>query len=100
MRTVVVTGPGVVELAYTWLPTWIGINASLKKEIEAALAEGIVGRALTEEVLDQIHEEVVDFLAKRFPYIEGLRDYLDSLKFVQVNPHHEEQDRPAPSSPR
>lgn len=84
VRVVVHTRPGVVELAYTWLPTWIGINTSLKKEIETALSKKIVGRVISEKTLDDIHDEVIDFLAQRFPNVDGLRDYLDSLKFISL----------------
>jgi len=84
MRLVVSPETGVVELNYTWLPTWIGINTPLKNELEKALADKLVGKPLTEEVLDEAHDLVVDFFAQRFPSMKGLRDYLDSLKFVTI----------------
>ena len=84
MRLVVSPEPGVVELNYTWLPVWIGINTPLKNELEQAIADKLVGRKLTEETLDEAHELVVDFFAQRFPALKGLRDFLDSIKFVTI----------------
>jgi hypothetical protein len=90
MRVVVATGKGVVELAYTWLPTFIGMNTPLKTEMEKALQKKVLGRPLDERVLDEIHDLVVDWLCEKFPHIEGFRDYLDALKFVSVkNPMQE-----------
>lgn len=83
MRFVVHTGPGQVELNYLWLPTWIGMNKLIKEEMEAALAEKVEGRPLTEETLDEVHAEVVDWLSKRFGSMPGLFDYLDAIKHVR-----------------
>jgi hypothetical protein len=80
MRFVLLEDNGVLTLNFMWLPTWIGMNASLKKEIEKALSEKFVGRPSTD--LDAMHEEVIDFLVTKFPHA-GLRDYLDGIKFVQ-----------------
>lgn len=82
MRTVVPTEEGVLELNYLWLPTWIGINSILKKQIEDELGEKIVGLEMTDDTLNQIDEMVVDFLVEQNPHIEGLKDFLDGLKFV------------------
>lgn len=84
MRVVVATGKGVIGLAYTWLPTFIGMNTPLKKEMEQALQKKVLGRPLDERVLDEVHDLVVDWLCEKFPEIDGLRDYLDSLKYVTV----------------
>lgn len=83
MKLVVVPEPGVLELNYMWLPTWIGINTPLKQELEAALRTKLVGKDLTEASIDEAHDLVVDFFSTKFPNLVGLRDYLDSLKFVQ-----------------
>ncbi len=83
MRFVVHTGPGQVELNYLWLPTWIGMNKQIKEEMEAALAEKVEGRPLTEDTLDEVHTEVVDWLSKRFTSLPGLFDYLDAVKHVR-----------------
>jgi hypothetical protein len=82
MRAVVVTGPGELELNYMMLPTFIGMNAALKKELEAVVKPLIEGKPWTESTVDEAHELVLDFLEKKFPPIAGLRDYLDGLKYV------------------
>lgn len=83
MRVVVVTDPGVLELNFMWLPTWIGINGELKKEIEGALSDMLVGKAMTTPVLDEANDLVIQYLVKKFHNVVGLSDYLDGLKFVQ-----------------
>lgn len=81
MRAVIRTGPGVVELNWMWLPTFVGMNAQLKKELEERLAPKLEGRPL-EDSLDDAHEMVIEFLVEKFPALEGLRDYLDAMKYV------------------
>lgn len=82
MRAVVVTDPGKLELSFMWLPTFIGQDNRLKKEIEEKLAPDLVGKELTEETLDFAHDRVVEFICEKYK-ITGLRDYLDALKFVE-----------------
>ncbi len=82
MRAVVMTEPGVLELNYMWLPTFIGMNTALKGEIEKTLAPQLEGMPMDEATLDWAHEQVVSFLEKRFTHVTGLRDLLDSLKFL------------------
>jgi hypothetical protein len=82
MRAVVVTEPGKLELNYMWLPTFIGMSNRMKMELEQKLAPELVGKELTEGMLDLAHERVVDFILEKFP-LPGLRDYLDAIKFVQ-----------------
>jgi hypothetical protein len=81
MRVVVVVAPNVLELNWTWLPTFVGMNNRVKQDLERELSPKLVGRVMDEETLDYAHEEVVAFLERRFP-VSGLRDYLDALKFV------------------
>lgn len=80
MRFVQYVGNGRLELNYMWLPTWMGMDAALKKEIEQALAEKFQGRTVDE--LDALNDELLDWLQERFSALSGLRDYLDGLKFV------------------
>lgn len=91
MRAVVRTAPGVVELNWTWLPTWIGMNAQLKKELEERLAPKLEGRPL-EEALDDAHEMVIEFLVEKFPALKGMRDYLDALKYVEDEPEQPKKE--------
>jgi hypothetical protein len=59
------------------------MNKQLKEEMEAALASTIEGRPLTEEVLDQVHDEVIDWISKKFVTLPGLFEYLDAIKHVR-----------------
>lgn len=79
-------GGGVLELNYMWLPTWIGMNAALKREIEAELAKTIVNRTVSEGTFSEIDREIIEWLSKRFPKLEGLREYLEGLKFLTQTP--------------
>ena len=90
MRAVIRTAPGVVELNFMWLPTFVGMNAQLKKEIEERLKPKLEGRPL-EETLDDAHEMVIDFLVERFPALTGLRDYLDAMKYVTEDGSDQQQ---------
>jgi hypothetical protein len=82
VKLVVATEPGVVELNYMWMPTWLGINPQLKKDLEGKLQALLIGQPLTDALLDQAHDQVLQFLVQRHPQFDGLRDYLDALKFV------------------
>ena len=81
MRTIIVSGRGAVEVNWSWLPTWIGMNSSLIKEIEVALSPTLLGQSLNTEVLDKANTLLIDFLVKKFK-VPGLFDYLDGLKYI------------------
>jgi hypothetical protein len=85
MKAVIKTAPGEVELNWMWLPTFVGMNAQLKKELEERLAPKLMSLPI-DEGLEQAHEMVIDFLVERFPNLKGLRDYLDALKYVEDGP--------------
>jgi hypothetical protein len=78
------TEVGHIELNWSWLPTWIGMNTALLREIEAAVSPMVVGRALTDDLLEEIHQLVIDFLKQKYVNISGIDDYLDGLKFVTM----------------
>ncbi len=82
MRAVVAVAPGELELNWTFLPSFIGMNAALKKELEESLKPVIEGQAWTESALDQAHDVVLDFIEKKFTALRGLREYLEALKYV------------------
>lgn len=84
MRFVVATAPGVVELAYMWLPQFAGMDPHLKAVIENDLAARLVGKEMTEEVLDAAHDRVIELICETHPSLPGLRDYLDAVKFVEA----------------
>lgn len=83
MRVVTVNGR-VVELNYMWLPTWLGQNALFKQQLESDLREQIEGLELTERNLDKIHTMVLNYIVEKNQHVEGLFDYLDGLKFVEL----------------
>lgn len=85
MRTVIRTDEGVLELNWQWLPTWLGMNHVFKSDLEKSLQKKIVGKPMTDDVLDEVNGMVIDYIEERFGAdIDGLRDYLDGLKFVSL----------------
>lgn len=88
MRLVQVGGPGVVELNWTWLPTWLGQNTILKQEIEAHITEWMKQKEspvyMDDSTLDEMHDEVMSFLRAKFPEPKGLMDYLEGLGHVHI----------------
>lgn len=84
MRFVHLTSQGQLELNYLWLPTWLGINQVAATAVMQQLKSKVVGLPATEDNLDIINTMVIDVLAEKYPSVEGLRDYLDGLKFVRT----------------
>ena len=82
MRFVERTAPGTLGLVWIWLPTWIGMNSQLLRELEESIAESIVGKAIDEDTLDLAQSLILDELERRFPQNHGLHAYLDGIKFV------------------
>lgn len=83
MRLVVQTEPGVFEVNFMWIPSWIGFNTALMSELPPIISEGMEGRVIDEDLLDELDARVVAWAVKRFPNIQGLDAYLDALKFVK-----------------
>jgi hypothetical protein len=84
MRFVHPLGPGQIGLNYAWLPTWLGMNVDALRALEVALKDKAVGRPVTEEVLDELHDQLMEVIETKYATIEGLRDYLDGIKFVRA----------------
>ena len=82
MRAVVVTEPGKVEFSFMWALLFIAQNPDLKKELDKVLGAEFVGKPMTEEMLDNMHERVLDIICAKFK-VRGLRDYLDAMKYVE-----------------
>lgn len=78
-------GPGSIGLNYMWLPTWVGMNKALLKEIEEYVTPILMGQELTDETLTKADEAAIQFLVQKFPDISGLFEYLDGLKYVETN---------------
>lgn len=92
MKIIVRTGPGAVGLNYMWLPTFVGMNTALVREIEAHVAPFLVGKELTDEVLDFAGEAALDYLVKKFPSVSGIFEYLEGLKYVESHGESEGQE--------
>ena len=65
-----------------WLPTWIGMNHTIKKEIEEKIGKGFKGHELTTETLDAMDEAIIGLLQEKFPSIL-FEEYLRALKHVR-----------------
>lgn len=103
MRLVERTGPGALQVSWSWLPTWIGMNVNLIRELDEHLGKSLLGRELTEETLDLANEKALSFLEEKFKDIPGLFEYLDGLKYVMVDgnaaaQHQKEEEGRASSS--
>ncbi len=83
MRAVIRTAPGKLEVAFMLLPTFIGMDTPFLKELGARLSKDLVGKPMTDAVLDDAHNKVLDAICERHKAIIGLRDYLESLKYVE-----------------
>lgn len=99
MRLVVSPSYGQLSLNCNWLPMWIGMNVQLKKELDKEIRAKAVGRPMTEETLDEINEVALSAICARFPMLEGLRDYLDGLKYVTLPENSDAKDREDEPSP-
>ena len=85
MRTVVRVDRGVLEVNYMWLPSWIGMNSVLMKELGEYMRSKAEGKELNTDTLDELDLEVRNFLCQRFPTIEGLDRYLNGLIHVKYD---------------
>lgn len=73
------TSPGHFELNYMWLPTWLGMNAERKRQVEEHICAVFVGKEATPE---DLHREVIDHLCQQFPLIDGLSAYLHAVEGI------------------
>jgi hypothetical protein len=74
--------PEVLEVAWMWLPTFIGQNTALLTELDAALAEEFSPPVLmTEENLNEMHRFVINHICDKLK-IPGLWNYLSSVADV------------------
>lgn len=75
--------PKDLEVAWMWLPTFIGENKIVLAELDRALAEAFPPPfELSNELLEKFHDFAIDWLVKKFD-IRGLREYLLALRFVE-----------------
>jgi hypothetical protein len=74
--------PGVVEVNFMWLPTFIGQNPVVMKEMHTALSKEFVKEQLTEEMMWAMHHKIISWLEARFPF-EGIGKYLHAIEEVK-----------------
>jgi len=84
VRTVVPVDRGVVELNWMWLPTFIGMDSVVRRDLQKQVTGLFEGKDLTDSVLHDAHCFVVDFLCSKYPSVDGLDLYLDALKFIEL----------------
>lgn len=81
MKAVIKSGKNSLEINWSWLPTWMGMNTALMNELDSLIRPHIVGKPMNQDTLDTAHDLVLDFLVEKYK-IPGLYDYLDGLKYV------------------
>lgn len=84
MRLVVATDPGTVEINYTWLPTWIGMNEQLIRRLATRIRPMAINRPLDDETLALLEHTLIQLLVDEFPYIEGLGDLLRGIHNIKI----------------
>lgn len=83
MRVIQVADDGAIELSWMWLPTFIGQNYPVMKELGRAWEEKFSeGVEHTPEGLDEIHDFTIEWLCGKFP-MPGLDKYLSALAHVE-----------------
>lgn len=72
----------VFEVAWMWLPTFIGQNTALLHELDSVLRTQFPPPLeANADVLDQIHDYVIEWVCSRIK-IPGLEKYLQAIRFV------------------
>jgi hypothetical protein len=83
VRLVHKTESGKLELNWMWLPTCVGMNPAFVKDLDTRLRDLAVGRALTEELHDQMDATVIEAVCSYFPGVQGIDEYLNGLRHVK-----------------
>lgn len=81
MYLVIASGDGKLLFNTMWAPVWIGLDRSLCEELQQGLRP-FADRPLTQELLREVHDHLVEDICARYPQLPGLRHYLDALKSV------------------
>lgn len=82
MRLVSINDEGVCDLAWMWLPTFIGQNRALMQKLQRELAKEFSGVQAADEVLDAMHAWIINWLDNAHG-IPGLREYLTAVSKVK-----------------
>ena len=86
MDLVIPTGDGNVEINFSWLPTWLGLNQPMLSQISSKMFESFVGRTIDAECIAQMNTEVIRLLCEEFSAINGLDTLLKALEHVRIEP--------------
>ena len=81
MRVVFSPEPGVFEVRWMFLPTFIGQNLPMMKKLQDELSKKYVGQPVSDKLLDDINAYVVAWITKTFP-LRGIDQYIEGLRFV------------------
>jgi len=73
---------GTVVLNFMFLPTFIGQNPIVQKELKREMNALFVGRPATPALMDEIHHWIIQWLHGKFQ-ITGLDKYLQAIEEVQ-----------------
>jgi len=74
--------PNVFEVAWMWLPSFIGQNSSLLSDLDKALTEHFEPPVeVNENKLNEIHQFVIDWICDKIK-IKGLWHYLSAIERV------------------
>jgi len=71
-----------VVLNFMFLPTFIGQNPIIQKELQAEITKLYAGKPVTPALMDEIHHWIIQWLQGKFS-IPGLDDYLHAIEKVQ-----------------
>jgi len=83
MLTVQLAKDGALELNWMWLPTFIGQNYPVMRELEKVWRSQFAGKLkLNEEGLREAHEFTLKWLCDKFK-INGLGEYLRAIENVR-----------------
>lgn len=74
--------PGITQLNFMWLPTWLGMNGPFQADLKAKLGEKFVGMPVNDETLAIMSAAVLDAIVDKYPGVTGLRQYLEALEHV------------------
>lgn len=77
------TKKGRLEVKWTWMPYFLASDTELIRSVDGSLTEKFKGKELTQELMEGVHEEVLDLISEKYP-IQGLKSYLRGIEVVSL----------------
>jgi hypothetical protein len=78
--------PGTWEVAWTWLPQFLGADPALVKDVDkqltACLTSQEVAGLKADDLCSYLSVRACEIIQKKYPIV-GLRRYLDGLRWVE-----------------